>query len=132
MAWLPNVLKQSVALACAALLVFIPVEAAAFSRVKDLVDFEGVRDNMLVGYGLVVGLNGTGDSLTQRALHPIEPDRHAGTARHQFQRPDDADQKCCRRDGNGQLPAFAAQGTRIDVTVTRWATPRASRAARCW
>src|SRR5438105_14463000 len=37
--------------------------AFAFSRVKDLADVEGIRDNMLVGYGLVVGLNGTGDSL---------------------------------------------------------------------
>ncbi len=35
------------------------------SRIKDIVDFEGIRDNMLVGYGLVVGLNGTGDTLNQ-------------------------------------------------------------------
>ncbi|MBP8246128.1 MAG: flagellar basal body P-ring protein FlgI, partial [Phenylobacterium sp.] len=35
----------------------------AKSRIKDIVEFEGVRENMLVGYGLVVGLNGTGDSL---------------------------------------------------------------------
>ena len=48
-----------------ALLVFLPFHAAqASSRLKDIVNFEGVRDNMLVGYGLVVGLNGTGDSLT--------------------------------------------------------------------
>ena len=40
-----------------------PAPAFAFSRVKDLVEVEGIRDNMLVGYGLVVGLNGTGDSL---------------------------------------------------------------------
>lgn len=33
------------------------------TRIKDIVNFEGVRDNQLVGYGLVVGLNGTGDSL---------------------------------------------------------------------
>ena len=32
-------------------------------RIKDLVEFDGVRGNDLVGYGLVVGLNGTGDSL---------------------------------------------------------------------
>ena len=37
--------------------------AAAASRIKDIADFEGVRTNMLIGYGLVVGLNGTGDSL---------------------------------------------------------------------
>jgi flagellar P-ring protein FlgI len=33
-------------------------------RIKDIVDYEGVRDNQLVGYGLVVGLHGTGDRLT--------------------------------------------------------------------
>ena len=38
-----------------------PMPVLAFSRVKDLVEVEGIRDNMLVGYGLVVGLNGTGD-----------------------------------------------------------------------
>ena len=42
-------------------LVAAPAPVLAFSRVKDLVDVEGIRDNMLVGYGLVVGLNGTGD-----------------------------------------------------------------------
>ncbi|MCB1478705.1 MAG: flagellar basal body P-ring protein FlgI, partial [Rhodobiaceae bacterium] len=40
-----------------------PALAAGASRIKDLVDIEGVRENQLVGYGLVVGLNGTGDSL---------------------------------------------------------------------
>ena len=39
-----------------------PVQANT-TRIKDIVDFEGVRDNQLVGYGLVVGLNGSGDSL---------------------------------------------------------------------
>lgn len=38
--------------------------ALASSRLKDISDFEGVRDNMLIGYGLVVGLNGTGDGLS--------------------------------------------------------------------
>ena len=44
------------------LIVEQPVHAS--SRIKDIIDFEGVRDNMLVGYGIVVGLNGTGDDLT--------------------------------------------------------------------
>lgn len=38
-------------------------DANAYTRIKDIVYFEGVRENMLVGYGLVVGLNGTGDNL---------------------------------------------------------------------
>ena len=37
--------------------------AFARSRIKDIVEFEGVRENQLVGYGIVVGLNGTGDAL---------------------------------------------------------------------
>src|SRR5437879_5430897 len=36
---------------------------AATARIKDIVNIEGVRDNQLVGYGLVVGLNGSGDGL---------------------------------------------------------------------
>src|ERR1700761_9708787 len=46
---------------------------AKTTRIKDIVQVEGVRDNMLIGYGLVVGLNGTGDGLnnspfTQQSL----------------------------------------------------------------
>ena len=40
------------------------ISASAQSRIKDVADFEGVRENLLVGYGLVVGLNGSGDTLT--------------------------------------------------------------------
>jgi len=49
--------------ACAALLTF--ATPARAERVKDLVTFSGVRDNPLIGYGLVVGLDGTGDQTTQ-------------------------------------------------------------------
>src|SRR6478609_11162602 len=51
------------ALCCLIALFGAAEPAAAKSRIKDIVSFEGVRENMLVGYGLVVGLNGTGDSL---------------------------------------------------------------------
>ena len=44
-------------------MLFVTSAALAASRIKDLTEIEGVRDNQLVGYGLVVGLNGTGDSL---------------------------------------------------------------------
>ena len=48
----------------ACLLSFLPLAAhAGLIRIKDLVEFDGVRGNDLVGYGLVVGLNGTGDGL---------------------------------------------------------------------
>ena len=57
-------------------------DAHAASRIKDVADFEGVRDNLLVGYGLVVGLNGSGDTLSNSAftkqsligmLEPLRP-----------------------------------------------------------
>ena len=41
----------------------LSIPASATSRIKDIADFEGVRENQLVGYGLVVGLDGTGDTL---------------------------------------------------------------------
>lgn len=47
-----------------ALMLALPLQAQAGSRIKDIADFEGIRDNMLIGYGLVVGLDGTGDDLT--------------------------------------------------------------------
>jgi flagellar P-ring protein precursor FlgI len=50
-----------IALALAAVL----PQAAQAERLKDLVSFQGVRDNPLIGYGLVVGLDGTGDQTTQ-------------------------------------------------------------------
>jgi len=46
------------------------VSASAQSRIKDVADFEGVRENLLVGYGLVVGLNGSGDMLTNSQFTP--------------------------------------------------------------
>jgi flagellar P-ring protein precursor FlgI len=46
-----------------AAMAFFAPDAYAESRLKDIADFEGVRDNLLMGYGLVVGLNGTGDKL---------------------------------------------------------------------
>ena len=48
----------------AMLIALRPGGAGATSRIKDLTNIEGVRQNQLLGYGLVVGLNGTGDTLT--------------------------------------------------------------------
>lgn len=53
-----GLLAMSITFICAS-----PEAAAKTARIKDIVDIEGVRQNQLVGYGLVVGLNGTGDSL---------------------------------------------------------------------
>ena len=40
----------------------VPTQPQRQARLKDVASIEGIRDNQLVGYGIVVGLNGTGDS----------------------------------------------------------------------
>ena len=49
----------------ALLTMLLSVPAAHAERIKDLANIAGVRDNQLIGYGLVVGLDGTGDQTTQ-------------------------------------------------------------------
>ena len=92
--------------------------AFARSRIKDIVEFEGVRENQLVGYGIVVGLNGTGDALrnapfTKQSLEAMLERLGVNV-----------------RDANlntknvaavmvtAKLPAFAAPGAQIDATVS--------------
>ncbi len=90
----------------------------AASRIKDIADFEGVRDNMLVGYGLVVGLNGTGDTLNQ-AIFTRESligmlERLGVNARDTSLRTANVAAVMV----TATLPAFARQGARIDVQVS--------------
>jgi flagellar P-ring protein precursor FlgI len=107
----------SLALLAASLLA--PASAfAKTTRIKDIVQIEGVRDNMLVGYGLVVGLNGTGDSLnnspfTQQSLIAMLERLGVNTRGQKL------------NTGNvaavmvtATLPPFTNQGSRIDVTVS--------------
>src|SRR5215813_12315097 len=92
--------------------------AFAFSRVKDLVDVQGIRDNMLVGYGLVVGLNGTGDSLknapfTQQSIQTMLERLGTNTRGQTMQTKNVAAVMV-----TANLPAFAGAGSRIDVSVS--------------
>ena len=92
--------------------------AAAASRIKDIADFEGVRDNMLVGYGLVVGLNTTGDDLqnnafTQDSLMGML-ERLGIYTRDGTLMPKDVAAVMV----TARLPAFSRQGAQIDVTVS--------------
>lgn len=91
---------------------------AKTTRIKDIVDIEGVRDNMLIGYGLVVGLNGTGDSLnnspfTQQSLIAMLERLGVNIRGENL------------NTGNvaavmvtATLPPFTNQGARIDVNVS--------------
>ena len=90
----------------------------ASSRIKDIVDFEGVRDNMLVGYGLVVGLNGTGDKLEDG--HFTKQSLKAMLNRMGVKPTDDGldSDNVAAVMVTASLPAFSSKGTRLDVTVS--------------
>jgi flagellar P-ring protein precursor FlgI len=113
-----SLFNRAVAGITAAVLLLTPMQAFAFSRVKDLVDVEGVRDNMLIGYGLVTGLNGSGDSLrnapfTQLSIETMLERMGVNTHGQQMQTKNTAAVMV-----TANLPAFSAQGSRIDITVS--------------
>jgi flagellar P-ring protein precursor FlgI len=113
-------ISRIVRIVVAALVALPPLgmPAHATSRIKDLANIEGVRQNQLIGYGLVVGLNGSGDTLnnipfTKQSLQAM------------LERMGVNIRGATIRTGNvaavmvtGNLPAFATQGTRMDVTVS--------------
>lgn len=92
--------------------------AGAASRVKDIASLEGIRDNMLVGYGLVVGLGGTGDSLSnspftkQSLIGMLE--RLGVNIRDDNVKTDNVAAVIV----TATLPPFARHGSRIDVIVS--------------
>ena len=110
-----NTFLHAALIAALTLLALPPAHA---ERVKDLASVAGVRGNQLIGYGLVVGLNGTGDTLnnipfTRQSLQAML-ERLGVNIRGQT-----------LRTGNvaavmvtANLPPFGTQGTRIDVTVS--------------
>src|SRR5262249_42697922 len=93
------------------------------ARLKELTDIEGFRDNALVGYGLVVGLQGTGDdatsAITRRSLAQLM--KHLGV------QVDPADVKAKNVATvvvTAKLPPFAKAGTPLDVTVSSMGTAK--------
>src|SRR5579863_2536293 len=92
---------------------------AAASRIKDIVQFEGVRGNKLVGYGLVVGLAGTGDSLRNApmTLQSLESMlERLGVNTRSAANFDTKNVAAVMVTAD--LPAFTAAGSQIDVTVS--------------
>ena len=105
-------------LSAAIILGAIAAAGADGIRIKDMVRVEGARDNQLVGYGLLVGLDSTGDSaqvsFTNQAVRNLVT--RLGT------RPDVADQIKTKNTATviitANLPPFVRPGDRIDVTVS--------------
>jgi flagellar P-ring protein precursor FlgI len=102
-----------------ALVLMAPANAQPV-RIKDIADVEGVRDNQLVGYGLVVGLNGTGDRLrtaifTRQSLVGML-ERLGVNTRDNESRLDTRNVAAVMVTAN--LPPFIRPGSRIDIAVS--------------
>ena len=110
--------RVSCLLAALLALAWGPVANASQIRIKDLVEFDGVRGNDLVGYGLVVGLNGTGDGLrnapfTEEIMTNILERLGVNVTGEQF-RP----KNVAAVFVTASLPPFARAGGQVDVTVS--------------
>jgi flagellar P-ring protein FlgI len=94
----------------------LALPACASTRLKDLVSIEGVRDNQLVGYGLVVGLAGTGDSqqtvFSAQSLTNLLARMGVAVSPTTI-----AVHNTAAVFVTADLPPFAQPGTRIDITV---------------
>src|ERR1700751_5036198 len=114
-----RLMRQALAVTIAAwILTCGALPGGASSRIKDLASVEGVRQNQLIGYGLVVGLNGTGDTInnspfTKQSLTAML-ERLGVNIRGQTLRTGNV----AAVMGTANLPAFATQGTRIDITAS--------------
>lgn len=100
------------------LLLLMPVMAQA-ERIKDIASLAGVRGNALVGYGLVVGLDGTGDQ-TSQAPFTVQSLKNM-LAQLGVQVPDDVRPQLKNVAAvaiHAELPPFAKPGQEIDITVS--------------
>jgi flagellar P-ring protein precursor FlgI len=102
-----------------ALMLSITSTSAMAERIKDIVSIGGVRQNQLVGYGLVVGLNGTGDQTTQTQF--TIQSMKSMLAQLGVVLPDNINPQLKNVAAvmvHAQLPAFSKPGQTIDVTVS--------------
>lgn len=100
------------------IIIFFAFSNAEATRIKDIANIEGVRENLLVGYGLVVGLNGTGDNLknsvfTQMGLVEFLEKLGVNTQGANLKTKNIAAVTVI-----ADLPPFAKQGSRIDIKVS--------------
>jgi flagellar P-ring protein precursor FlgI len=113
----PERLPSSTRFIVPILIVFMALPSFAASRIKDIGHFAGVRSNSLVGYGLVIGLNKTGDKrqtffTQQTLLNMLE--RFGLTLNNPAIKVENIAAVMVTAD----LPAFERAGSRIDVTVS--------------
>jgi flagellar P-ring protein precursor FlgI len=113
-----NVKRTGLTVILFCLLLPAMAQAATTARIKDIVSFEGVRDNILIGYGLVVGLKGTGDKLTNneftnQSLIAFLERQGINTRGTPLK-----SKNVAAVTITATLPPFSRSGSKIDVTVS--------------
>ena len=103
------------------LMVLMFADTASAARIKDLSSIKGVRSNQLIGFGLVIGLAGTGDSATNvffsiQALFNML--KKMGVTIPSGEVDSLKFKNVATVMVTAELPSFARQGDRIDVTVS--------------
>lgn len=113
----PHMLKKSV-LSLILLVCFLFPGLSQAARIKDLAAIEGIRSNQLTGYGLVVGLNGTGDkdnvSFTRQSMVNLMDKMHIGIAQINDIKVKNVASVMITAD----IPPFARIGDKMDITVS--------------
>lgn len=111
--------RSAAALAIVTLLaaVVVAVPALAGSRIKDITSLQAARDNQLIGYGLVVGLQGTGDSLRNAPFTGQSIQAMLANLGISTQSKDVRAKNIAAVMVTATLPPFASKGSRIDVSV---------------
>jgi flagellar P-ring protein precursor FlgI len=98
------------------LIVFALSLQASAARLKDIANIRGVRSNQLVGYGIVVGLNGTGDSKAEFTSNSIS--RMLDRLGMKLTQKDIASKNVAAVIITAELPAFARAGNKLDITIS--------------
>ena len=111
-------MKKVLALLMIILTGFLPIEAASV-RIMDIAHIQGVRENQLVGYGIVVGLPGTGDNSRSTQITNKMMLRNLGTVIEQENYIQKGASAAVIVTAN--VPPFAKNGDKIDVTVSAMA-----------
>ncbi|MBI2605439.1 MAG: flagellar basal body P-ring protein FlgI [Deltaproteobacteria bacterium] len=108
-------MRNRTATVAAMALLFFSLTAQG-ARVKDIASIKGVRENLLIGYGLVIGLKGTGDSgtdITSKSMLRLFEKMGIQTGTTDFR-----SKNVAAVIATAKLPPFARAGTKMDVTVS--------------
>jgi flagellar P-ring protein precursor FlgI len=113
-------IKAALVACCAAACIAVSTDCSA-ERVKDLASIQGVRQNQLIGYGLVVGLDGSGDQTTQTPFtiqSVLNMLQQMGTNLSPTAAANLQLKNVAAVVVTASLPAFAQPGQTLDVTVS--------------